>query len=112
MTSKFCPKCANLLLANSQDEPIYLCGICGYQEKLPAGVISITQHNQSTLTQRVADPNYQYDRSLPRTTKVKCPKCPPNQENPEVVIFNQDSDTFLSSYMCVKCNAVWEPSVV
>ena len=111
MTSKFCPNCSNLLLATTDGEqtaPIYLCGICGYQEPMPSGVLSITQHNQAKMTQRVTNPNYQYDRSLPRTTKVTCPQCP---SSTEVVIFNQDSDTLLSSYMCTQCNRIWEPSV-
>ena len=47
------------------------------------------------------------DPTLPRTTLVKCPKCPENSDD-QVIYARSDSANLTYTYMCPRCDTIWD----
>lgn len=119
----FCIKCDNMyyikLREDNNNQLIYYCRNCGYEEDKPATETDIcvlrtdVKKNQVKFT-HVVNEYTKEDPTLPRITTIRCPNqdCPSNIDpantEREIIYIRYDDVNMKYMYLCAKCNTMWK----
>ena len=111
---KFCSQCDSLLYAKEVDKELkYICNVCGNVEDFIDFIIESTVYKESEQTKTENNQYIIYDRTIPHTTKKKCPNqdCITNKDiGLRDVVMLSDKYTQKLYYTCTVCNTEWSYS--
>lgn len=120
----FCSQCGNMyyikLLGLSEDNLIYYCRKCGYEDNTISNdiknlCVSKTHiSNNTKLYSQVVNKYTKLDPTLPRIKNIKCPNdsCVTNtqssQDDHEIIYLRYDDTNMKYVYLCNSCDYVWK----
>tara|TARA_Y100000768_G_C23972319_1_gene681193 strand:+ start:1384 stop:1722 length:339 start_codon:yes stop_codon:yes gene_type:complete len=108
---KFCKECESLLFPKEIDKELkYVCNVCGGVEDFTDYIIDTTVYKEQEKSRTDTNKNIIYDRTIPHTTKKKCPNetCETNKDTSKRdVVMVSDKYTQKLYYTCTVCCTEW-----
>tara|TARA_Y100000816_G_C26099762_1_gene582599 strand:+ start:2421 stop:2759 length:339 start_codon:yes stop_codon:yes gene_type:complete len=88
---------------------LYYCRACGHEENNDNTVpfsLDVVIDPQERKAGLALNKYSKLDPTLPRTTLVKCPKCPESPDN-QIIYARTDASNLTYTYMCAQCDTIW-----
>lgn len=113
-TVRFCSECNNMLYPKEQRSTrslYYICKNCDHQEPAVGYIVSTNNILRKGINRNAGRVDLASDPTLPRTSRVKCPRCSYHQ----AVFFHErdrfaDAPSLTLTFVCcnINCNYQWK----